>query len=432
MSIVRAPSALLALALALGGCGAGDTTELAAAAPLEPVSPAALARRVLEGLPAAPEDGLTQPMVLEDPSGHALDALHAALASAARGERKARLLFYGGSHTASDLYTGTIRTRLQEHFGDGGHGFVLPVPPIDAYWQHGVRIADAEGWSFVQPSSKRMGVDHYGLAGIAFDAAEAAWAEVETERGGRASRVEVLFLRQPAGGAMEVEIDGAATHVVSTAADAVGPAIERFEVPDASHRVHLRTRPGDGPVRLFGVVMEREGPGVVVDQLAIAGAKARHQLLWDEATWGTLFAARAPDLVALSYGNNELDDAHLTLTQQEEHFTATLERLRRHAPSASCLVIGPSERHARGADGAFQTPAALSFFVEMQRRVAHAHGCAFVDVVAWQGGPGAVERWLGASPPLQRDDRVHFTDVGYRRLGVDLLRALLAGMGEGA
>ena len=423
----------LVLAGLLSACGARDVIDPAQSqAPLEPVSPHALARRVLDGLPASPADSLTRPLVLEDPSGHALDALHAALARAALGQGSARLVFYGGSHTASDLYTGAIRTHLQRQFGDAGHGFVLAVPPIDAYWQSGVRIADAEGWTVVQPSSKRTGIDRYGLAGIAFDATEEAWAEVETDRdrGARASRIEVMFLRQPDGGTIEVRIDDT-THVLSTAGATIEAAIARFEVPDGHHRVHLRTRAADGPVRLYGVVMEREGPGVVVDQLAIAGAKARHHLLWDEATWSPLFESRAPDLVALSYGNNELDDAHLTLAQQEAHFEATLDRLRLHAPDASCLVIGPSDRQVRGEDGQWKTPPALAFFVDMQRRVAHARGCAFVDVLAWQGGPGAVQRWLAARPPLQREDRVHFTDVGYRRLGVDLLRALLAGMARG-
>ena len=107
-------------------------------------------------------------------------------------------------------------------------------------------------------------------------------------------------------------------------------------------------------------------------------------------------------------------------------------RLRRHSPDASCLVIGPSDRQVRGERGEWKRPGALPHFVAMQRRVAHAHGCAFVDVLAWQGGPGAVERWLAADPPLERDDRMHFTEPGYRRLGADLLRVLLAGMASDA
>ncbi|UJR79651.1 GDSL-type esterase/lipase family protein [Sandaracinus amylolyticus] len=395
--------------------------------PLAPTSPGELARAALDDLPRRPTDGLTGDLVLEDPSGHALDALHAALARAARGEHTARLSFYGGSHTASDLYTGVIRARLQQHFGDAGHGFVLAMPPIDRYWQQGVRIADAEGWTMLQPSSKRMGVEHYGLAGMAFEATEPAWAEVETEHGASASRIEIMYLRQPGGGALEVEIDGEPARVLDTASETIAPAIERIEVPLGSHRVSLRTR-SSAPVRVFGVVLERDRPGVIVDQLAIAGAKARHQLLWDEATWSALWSPRPPDFVALSYGNNELDDHHLTFAQHEQHFVDVIGRVRRHSPDASCLVIGPSDRQVRGVRGEWKSPGALPLFVAMQRRIAHAHGCAFVDVLAWQGGPGAVERWLASDPPLERDDRMHFTEQGYRRLGADLLRVLLAGM----
>jgi lysophospholipase L1-like esterase len=62
----------------------------------------------------------------------------------------------------------------------------------------------------------------------------------------------------------------------------------------------------------------------------------------------------------------------------------------------------------------------------MQRRAAASHGCAFFDTLAWQCGPGAVERWLACDSALERDDRIHFTEQGYRRLGEALLRALLA------
>nr|MDQ3035383.1 GDSL-type esterase/lipase family protein [Myxococcota bacterium] len=379
----------------------------------------------LEELPPAPSDGLTSEIAIEDASGRALDPLHRALARAARGEAIARLVFYGGSHTASDHYTGPIRRTLQRHFGDAGRGFVIAVPPITSYWQFGARVAEADGWTVITPSSKRMGVEAYGLVGMAFEAREEAWAEVATD-GSRASRVEVMYLRQPGGGRLEISVDGV-PRTVSTASEGVEAAVDVVAVPDTEHRVELRADRGGAPVRVFGVVLERAGPGVIVDQLAIVGSKARHQLLWQEDVWLALLQTRRPDLLSLSYGNNELGDRHLTREQHEAHFVAMLARLRQHFPEAACLVIGPADRQQR-AGARWRSPSELAFFVEMQRRVAAAHGCAFFDVLAWQGGPGAIERWLVADPPLAREDRVHLTEVGYRRLGHALLRAMLAPM----
>ncbi len=408
----------LVMAALLAACSGGDAPRRA-----EPRDLASAARELLAALPPPPTDALTGVVPMEDPSGRALDPLYAALARAARGEGTARIVFYGGSHTASDLYTGTMRVELQRAFGDAGHGFVLAAPPISGYWQRGARVDEAEGWDVVTPSSKRTGVEHYGLAGIAFEssAAHEATARVATD-GSRASRVEVSDVAQPSGGALGVRIDGVA-HVVETAAPAPAAGRRVFALADAEHTVELRAR---GRVRVSGLVFERGDHGVVVDQLGLAGAKARHLLLWDESTWGPLFDARAQDLVAVSYGTNEADDVHLAHAQHEDHFRRMLARLRARPPSAPSPALGTTERHLRVADGSWRVPSLLAVLAAQQRAIAIELGCAYADLAAWQGGPGAVERWLAADPPLMRDDRVHYTDPAYHRLAHALLRAWLA------
>lgn len=369
------------------------------------------------------DDESVVPTAIEDPSGHALDPFRAALARAARGEGRARVVIYGGSHTAADLYTGTLRHALQAGFGDLGHGFVMPVPPFESYWQSGVRIAPSEGFASLEPSIKHMPVDTYGLAGMAFDASGPALAELRTE-GSLASRVEVLYLAQPDGGTLRVTVDGRTVSTSTRCEGAPRAASLVVGVGDGSHRVAVEAV-GDGPVRLYGVSLDREGSGVTVDQLGLAGAKARHQLLWDEAVWYELLAARSPDLVVLSYGNNETDDHHLADEEHVAHFEAALARLRRRFPHASCLVLGPADRLLPDGHGALVTPPLLGVLRSAQRRAASAHGCGFFDVMGWQGGPGAMARWAAASPPLARDDGIHFTELGYRRLGAALGTALL-------
>lgn len=81
--------------------------------PLEAVEPAeAPERQTLAALlhELEGEDGeLGHDIAIEDPSGHALDAFYVALRRAEAGEGQARVLFYGGSHTAGDFLTGRMR-----------------------------------------------------------------------------------------------------------------------------------------------------------------------------------------------------------------------------------------------------------------------------------------------------------------------------------
>jgi lysophospholipase L1-like esterase len=282
------------------------------------------------------------------------------------------------------------------------------------------------------PDFKHFGVDTYGLAGIAFDADVPAWAAAHTDRT-TASHLEVMYLARPGGGTFDVRIDDAPIETVDTASEAPQAGLHTYAVPDAEHRIEIRTT-GDPPVRVYGFVLERETDhGVVVDQLGLAGSKARHQLFWDEPIWRALLETRHPDLISVAYGNNEGDDTHLTPVEHVAHFRRMLERIRTDFPRASCLVIGPADRHVPDAStGALSTPALISELREAQRTIAAEQGCAFFDTMAWQGGPGAVDRWLAATPPLERDDHVHFTEAGYRRLGIALLRAIAGALARGA
>lgn len=415
----RLPTACAALVLAALSCCGAEPEPPPSGPTLETVL-----FKLDRFLGQPPSDGLTREIELEDPSGHALDRLGDALVRAARHEGVARLVFYGGSHTASDFYTGEIRSRLQRRFGDAGHGFVLAAMPITDYWQWGVRVADGDGWDVVEPSLKHFDVDTYGLAGIAFDATVPAWASVETDRT-TASHLELLYLRQPGGGHIDVRIDDADIESIDTSSARAEAGIQVYGVPDAPHTIEI-SADGTAPVRVYGFVLERDTDhGVVVDQLGLAGSKARHQLFWDHELWRTFLESRRPDLVSLSYGNNEGDDRHLTTEQHVAQFRTVVQRLRADFPSVSCLVIGPTDRQLMDETGAYVTPALLGQLAEAQRAIAAEEGCAFFDTIAWQCGGGAVDRWLACDPPFERDDRIHLMEPAYRRLGSSILRAMI-------
>ena len=367
-------------------------------------------------------------IALEVPDG-ALAHFYDRLREAERGEGQARVLFYGGSHTASDLMSGRVRETLQARFGDLGHGYVAMAPVVTDAWAWGVRIG-GEGFGVHQVGFKHREIDRYGLAGVAFIAEEPhAYAFVESDHWGNgrfASRIELLFDRRPGGGSLEVWLDGQHRETRSAEASVAVGGRAVFAVSDGPHRIEVRPR-GDGPVAIFGVIMEREGAGVLVENLGLVGSKARHQLLWDEVLWRRYFVRRRPDLVALAYGNNETTDTHLEIADHEAHLRATLARIRAAAPRASCLLIGPTDRPRVLDDDTLEPRAVVAELTEMQRRLARESGCAFFDTLAFQGGLGASVVWLAHDPPYMRDDRLHLTRRGYLRWGDALTQALLDG-----
>ncbi|MCB9592682.1 MAG: hypothetical protein H6719_08110 [Sandaracinaceae bacterium] len=388
--------------------------------------PAAL----LASLRADPGELGDDEVAFEDASGHALDVFHRALRRADAGEGTARIAMYGGSHTAGDHYTGRIREVLQARFGDAGHGFVPLVPVVRNHWAWGAVIDEAEGFEVLQVGFKRREVFRYGLAGAAFQADEPeAFAAVTGDswgNGRQATRVDLLYDRVPGGGTLEVWLDGAHVDSLSTAADPARNGLRSYEVSDATHRLEVRAV-GDGPVTVFGVVMERDVPGVVVHNLGLVGSKARHQLLWDEDQWAAYLRRLEPDLVVFAYGNNETTDTHLTVADHERDLRAALARVERAAPDASCLLLGPTDRPLVGEDGSLEPRPVVAEITEMQRRVAADLGCAFFDTLAFQGGLGSGATWRSHDPPYLGEDLQHLTRPGYLRWGEAVVRQLMVG-----
>jgi lysophospholipase L1-like esterase len=409
----------LAVFVLLGCTPAATPRDVTETAPPPPALDDRL-DEVLAALPAAEDDGLTRAVSIEGPR-EALVPLRRALAriveDEAEGLHQARIAMLGSSHVGGDLVSGFLRQRLQRVLGDAGHGFVMAVPPYGDYWQSGVFVAEGEGWEVVEPSPKFLEVGAYGPIQIAFDAAEPAFAELGADG---ATRIDLFYLRQPGGGELTVEVDGA-RHVLDTSAATLEAGIEVIGVPDGAHHVRLEAD-GTRPVRIFGAAFEHERDGVLVDQLGLNATTAWHLLQNDALTQRTFWAARRADLFVLWLGTNEASEIW-SIELQRERFTAAIERLRDAWPRAGCLVLGPLDRRQHDPEGRPFVPPALHPIARMQREVALELGCAYYDSLAWQHGEGAVERFLDAG--LMRPDRVHLTDAGYRRYAADLTRALI-------
>lgn len=412
-----------------------ETRRVAKAAPAAKraaVSPdQRMGPRLLEP-PANDKLGLA--IAIEDRDGTSLRTFHEALKRARDGEGQARIAFYGASHVASDSFTGYIRRELQARYGDAGHGFVLPVHPWRTYRHRDVTIeSDHMRWKTHRIRVGDGEVERVGLAGVAMETRRpGSFGRVRTaeegEHGRNASLFELYYLKRPHGGELQVLIDGRPARRISTHAKKVEPGYATFHVADGPHTFEIRSV-SDRPVRIFGVAVERDRPGVVLDTLGINGSRARYQLLWDEALHREHLRRRDPDLVVLAYGTNESGDDS-PIGEYEKNLRAVLDRVTDTVPEASCLLIGPSDRPVEVGERVFEDRARTAQLVEVQHRVALEYGCGFFDLVAFQGGALSTVQWAAHDPAYAAQDHIHYTKLGYQRLAEVLLPALLEGMVE--
>ncbi|MEO8594233.1 MAG: SGNH/GDSL hydrolase family protein [Candidatus Solibacter sp.] len=325
------------------------------------------------------------------------------------------IIHWGDSHTAADEWTGELRDQFRARFGDGGSGFSLAGRPFPGYRRFDARGGATPGWT---SSGLRGGLGDgwFGLGGVSITTAR---AEQSVYLNAECDRLEVQFLQQPGGGRLVLYDDEQRLDEISTEG-AMAPGFIRYAVGAGAHRFTLKTL-DPKPVRLFGWVADRD-TGVTYEALGINGAEATLLLKWDETMLASYLERRSPALVVLSYGTNEASDPLWRHESYGSAFGKVVERLRRAAPAATILVLGPGDRWIR-TRGRWQLVSGIDDVIAQQQAVCREMGCAYWDARQRMGGAGAIRDWQTAG--LAQGDRVHFTVGGYRRLGSVLFTDLM-------
>jgi lysophospholipase L1-like esterase len=370
--------------------------------------------------------------VLQDGKTHALDAFYRSLARTDKKEPGAvtRILHYGDSVITGDLVSGTMRRKMQARFGDAGHGFILTANPWEWYFHNDVAHSASDGWNANRITGPWTNDGFYGVGGVSFHTAQVASAWFGTpgkgDYGRNVSRFDVYYLEQPQGGDVDLIVPGRPAEVLSTRGSSKVSRVHLVSVPDGAAHLTIKTR-GSGDVRVFGVALERDQPGVVYDALGANGARAR---LWEPMNaghWKDQMALRNPALVVLQYGTNESEDNVVDPAVYAKQLGALIEKVKQAAPDASILVAAPLDRAEKGEGGRLKTRKIIVELVALQKQIAAQHGVAFWNTFEAMGGNGAIARWVKASPQLASGDLTHPTPAGAELLGDLFYKALTTG-----
>ncbi len=365
---------------------------------------------------------------LEDPSGKALDTFFRALHRTARREPGAitRISHWGASVIAADGFTSVARRKLQALFGSGGKGWVNVAPGSKWYRQRDV-VYKPRGWKDRMVTFDSLKSGRYGFGGVAAIGAPGAVSSYQAH----ATRLELYYLAQPKGGEVELAVEDGPTQVVSTAlpdgaaqdawATLVAPALD----PQKPNTFTVKAL-GKGPVHLYGVTLETDGPGVVYDCLGLIGTRADRLLHFDETHIAAQVAHRKPDLIVLDFGGNETGDENMNLRLYEESYKDVIRRMRKGRPEASCLVLTPVD-HAENDRGKLVTKPILRRMLPVMRRLAKDEGCAVFDVWKAMGGEGSLRKWV-TNDFAYADS--HLTAGGDRVLGAMLYKAIVKGYSD--
>jgi len=379
--------------------------------------------------PARP--ALPVPAVL--PARGPLQHFFDALGQLEKGTRQShvRVLWLGDSHTNADFLTGAVRSVLAEKLGDGGPGFVrVGTKP---YRHDGVKLGREGAWNVDPDPPARRSVQDDGVFGLSGTRAVPGVAAnfslrvvARDEAVDPPARFELSYSLPPQA-SFVLELAGQKQRVdAKTPADVAASGIAHLSLT-APLKSQLLLAPERGAPRFYGVIVERSGPpGVVLDTLGIDGARLETPLAWNEAAFADEVRRRAPELFVVAFGTNEAFDA-VKVERYATHLAHLVQRLRRGAPQASCLVLGPTD--APLGEGSVPRVAEVSAVLQ---KSASELGCSFVSLQRLMGGEGSFARGMRAKERLAQPDRLHLTQKGYQEVGRALGKLLLDAQSAGA
>ncbi len=364
---------------------------------------------------------------IESANPNALDDFFRAL-EVTRSKRPSaitHIIHFGDSVVASDYVSGTLRRLLQQRFGDAGHGFTLITPAWPGYFHNDVETYSTAGWKLSRVVTPFAEDGLYGLGCVSFQAEKNTLARIATNKksdfGRNVSRFGISYLASPEGGTFQVSVDGAVDGLIDTHAASKEARVHTLNVPDGPHEFEVLTKSGTS--RLFGFILERDVPGVVLDAIGVQGARVRFLDKQDDAHWAAQLKSRDPALLIYQFGANESADG-LMYPMADYHRTMkeVLEQGQRAVPHASCLVIGVMDRASKKGDE-IRSLSIIPHLLAEQRAVAAEVGCAFFDTYRAMGGAGSMPNWVKRG--LGQADLTHPSSIAADMIGTWIFRALM-------
>ena len=336
------------------------------------------------------------------------------------------MIHWGDSAIGLDGIPGAIRVRMQNRFGDSGHGWHNLAPPNTSYLHREVKFRHNKGWEtcFIIMRCKKDG--HYGLGGAttrSSGGARSSFAPNPKRGSGTVSRFEFYYAEQPGGGRFRTRVDKGEYEIINTRGDKLEDKVKVWELEEGDHKLEVSAI-GYGRVRGYGVVMERDRPGVVWDSAAMVGAFTNRLNAFNVDHLRKQLEFRKTNLAVFTYGGNDMIRTSMKMSQYTEEYRRVIKKVKAARPEIDCVVMAPLD-HGERKGVRIISREIVAPMVEAQREAAKAEGCAFFDTWTAMGGEGAAGRWFRRDPRLMGGDLGHATHKGHQVIGELFYRALV-------
>lgn len=355
------------------------------------------------------------------------------------GESKSiRVLHYGDSQIEGDRISDYLRMKLQNQFGGEGPGLISLIPIAPSVIN---RITCSSGWDrygVFAFKDKRVPHNNFGAmaqlcrycsykqVGDSASNTKQAWVKIQTTKSGGPKAAAYNKLKMFYGGAKTKVLCEFYDGGVFKASDSLNVGgnfnIKEYAVTPGSLNHEFQFSGVDSP-DFYGVSLEGNR-GVMVDNVGLRGSSGT---FFNQINYGQLkqfYDHLNVRLVILQFGGNTLP--YLKDKAMADNFggylKAQIATIKKIAPNASILVIGPADMSVKEGTE-YVTHPLLEDLRDAIRKAAFDMDCAFFDMYDCMGGRNSMVSWVEAG--IAAKDYIHFSPGGARKIATLLYSSLI-------
>lgn len=342
------------------------------------------------------------------------------------GKGQINIISIGGSHIQADIYTGEMRNRFQNLFGDqnAGRGLLFPYRLAHTNTPYGYYFDYTGNWETCRNVEKNKYCD-LGLMGITATTSDSASSltllfEPENNLKYDFNGIRIYHRIDPL--SFSIRIDSS---IISRVVENKKEDYTEFyfnSYIDSLEVKFVKTDSLQSFFELYGMLPLTREPGICLHNIGINGAATssflRCNLMKEQ------LRSIKPDLVIFGLGINDAYGRNFNQEGYEANYDSLIEWISEASTDAAILLTTNNDNYLYKR---YINRNSLLVQESMQR-IAKKNEVAIWDMFEIMGGLNSIQLWKKAG--LAKYDMVHFTREGYILLGDLLFDALIQNWGE--
>lgn len=325
------------------------------------------------------------------------------------------IVHIGDSHIQADLLSGTVRSGLQEFFGNAGRGLVFPYQLARSNAPQDINSSSNTTWQFNRIAHPEISIP-FGISGYGITTnAENVNITLSLKEEGNVAFNQLKFFLENDTATWMIKTENNDNSYFLKKENEDSSIYHEVLLDKSSMSFSLSSSSGHTK-EFYGVSLENENPGIVYHTIGVNGAR------YDQYNIASLFWKQLPalkaDLYIISLGTNEAQAVSFSEAAFIKELNIFIDKLKQTSPDAAIIITTApdsykSRRYYNTVLRGINT--AITNF-------SNKNNIPVWDLYKIGGGYRSAYNWSRRG--LMNRDKIHFTADGYRLQGKLLLVAL--------